>query len=315
MDDRGILGLGEAQGKGKTGIVNDLPITNSTAKALRRARHLLESIEFVNSIFALPFAYAGALLGTRGVPSLHDLAWITVAMVGARSMALALNRIIDYRYDVRNPNLKMRPTVTGKVGLKEMWAVTFVSSALLLVAALNLNVLAVKLLPVALAVLVGYSFTKRFTWLCHLVLGAALACAPAGAWIAVTGRIEFGAVTLAAAVALWIAGFDVVYACGDVEFDKSMGLQSIPRRFGVKAAVAIAGLFRAGTVAALALTGLLMGLGPAYWTGLALATAFLVYQQTIVFPAHLKGVNPTFYRVNGIFSIVMFVSILVDVIF
>lgn len=306
---------GDRRGKGKNAIVNDLPITNSAAKALRRARHLLESIEFVNSIFALPFAYAGALLGARGVPSLHDLAWITVAMVGARSMALALNRIIDYRYDIRNPNLQMRPTVTGKVRMREMWAVTFVSAALLLVAALNLNALAVKLLPAALAVLIGYSFTKRFTWLCHLILGVALACAPVGAWIAVTGRIEFAAVTLGAAVALWIAGFDVIIACGDVEFDKSMGLHSIPQRFGVKATLAIAGLFRVGAVAALALMGLLMGLGPAYWIGLALATAFLVYQQIVVFPAHLKGVNSTFYRINGVFSIVMFVFILIDVVF
>jgi 4-hydroxybenzoate polyprenyltransferase len=282
---------------------------NSKPSRPSRIRVVLEMIKFEHSVFALPFALTGALLAARygraegGWPSLRQLAWIVVAMVGARSAAMTMNRIIDLRYDRENPRTAGRALPTGALSLGFAWAFTFGSAAALVIAAWQLNRLALELSPVALAVLFLYSYTKRFTTWSHLVLGFCLGISPAAAWIAVTGSLDVRMVILCAAVTLWVGGFDVLYACQDLEFDRKAGLFSVPKRFGIGRALQIA----RGMHVAMAL--LLVWLAASFalpwpaWAGIAVVAALLSYEHSLVRPNDLGRLNAAFFTVNGYISL------------
>jgi 4-hydroxybenzoate polyprenyltransferase len=279
---------------------------------LSKLKALLENIEFANSIYALPFAYMGAILAARGLPTWHDLLWITVAMVGARSAALALNRVIDLEIDKRHPRFTERPMVTGVITVAEMIGFTLLSFTLLLVAAWNLNPLCVKLLPLGILPLTAYSYMKRISWTCHLVLGVALAAAPVGAWIAVTGTVELPAILLGGAIMMWIAGFDIIYGSLDIDFDRANGLHSIPARFGLVNGLRISTGLHVLCIMLLMSVGVVYKLGIFYYIGVALAAVVLIYQHTIVTPNDLSRVNGKFFLKNGLVSIFIFVLTLID---
>lgn len=279
---------------------------------MRKLKALLVNIEFTNSIFALPFAYMGAILAARGMPSWHDLGWITMAMVGGRSAALALNRVIDLEIDKRHPRFTERPMVTGAITVAEMLVFIAASFGLLFWAARNLNPLCVKLLPFAVLPLFMYSYMKRISWTCHLVLGIALAAAPVGAWIAITGTIELPAILLGGAIMVWIAGFDIIYGSLDIDFDRNNGLHSIPSRFGLINGLRISAVLHVLSVMLLLSVGLLYKLGVFYYVGVGLAAVVLLYQHTIVTPKDLSKVNGAFFLKNGLVSIFVFLLTLID---
>lgn len=266
----------------------------------------LDNIAFSHSIFALPFAYSGAVLASHGLPSSHDLLWVTVAMVGARSAALALNNFIDLKYDKIHPRFTKRPMVTGAV--KPWEAVLFIAASLGLfwLAALNLHPLARLLWPLAVVPLALYPYMKRFSWACHLVLGLALAGAPIGAWIAIRGDLSLPAALLGLAVGIWIAAFDVIYGCQDVGFDKAHGLHSMPVRFGIPGALCLSKGMHVVSIAGFAAVGLLYGLGWFYYLGVALAAALLIYQHSIVKPDDFSKVTQRYFMRNGLVGILIF---------
>jgi 4-hydroxybenzoate polyprenyltransferase len=285
---------------------------NGRSLALGKLKALLVNIEFANTIFALPFAYMGAVLAVRGIPSLHDLTWITVAMVGARSAALALNRVIDLEIDKRNPRYTDRPMVTGAITVGEMIIFIMASFGLLFWAAWNLNPLCVKLLPLGVLPLMVYSYMKRISWTCHLVLGVALAAAPVGAWIAVTGAIGFPAILLGGAVMTWIAGFDILYGSLDINFDRANGLYSIPAHFGLEKGLYISIVLHVVSLILLLLVGLVCKLGVFYYIGVVLAAAILVYQHRIVTPEDLSKVNRKLFLNNSLVSTCIFLLTLIE---
>jgi 4-hydroxybenzoate polyprenyltransferase len=272
-----------------------------------RVRTVLEMIKFEHSVFALPFALTGALLAARftshGWPTWRQLLWIVVAMVSARSAAMTINRIADLQYDKENPRTKMRALATGALGVGFAWMFTFVAIALFVVAAWQLNPLALKLSPVALAILFFYSFTKRFTNWSHLFLGFALGISPAAAWIAVTGHLDLRMLILCGAVTLWVGGFDVLYACQDVEFDQSAGLFSIPKRFGVATALWIARAMHVGVIVLLAWLAASFALPWPAWTGIAVVGALLAYEHSLVKANDLSKLDAAFFAMNGYISI------------
>jgi 4-hydroxybenzoate polyprenyltransferase len=274
-----------------------------------RIRTVLEMIKFEHSVFALPFALTAALLAARyagrpsGWPTLRQILWIVAAMVGARSAAMTMNRIADLHYDRLNPRTKERPLVTGALSLRFAWAFALISSAVLVIAAWQLNRLALELSPVALAVLFFYSYTKRFTSWSHLVLGFCLGMSPAAAWIAITGSLDLRMLILCAAVTLWVAGFDVLYACQDIEFDKQVGLYSIPKRFGVAAALGIARGMHALMVALLAWLAASFALAWPAWAGIAVVALLLAYEHSLVKANDLSRINAAFFTVNGYISL------------
>jgi 4-hydroxybenzoate polyprenyltransferase len=272
-----------------------------------RIRTVLEMIKFEHSVFALPFALVGALLAARagGATWLtgRQLLWIIVAMIGARSAAMTMNRIADLHYDGLNPRTQNRPLVTGALSLSFAWVFTLISSAVLVIAAWQLNRLALELSPVALAVLFFYSYTKRFTSWSHFVLGFCLGMSPAAAWIAVRGSLDGRMLILCAAVTLWVGGFDVLYACQDVEFDKRAGLYSIPKRFGVPAALKIARAMHIVMVALLAWLALSFRLPWPAWTGIGVVASLLAYEHSLVKPNDLSKINAAFFTVNGYISL------------
>ncbi len=274
---------------------------------MSRIRTVLEMIKFEHSVFALPFALVGALLAARagGTAWLtwRQLVWIIVAMVGARSAAMTMNRIADLHYDRLNPRTQNRPLVTGTLSLSFAWGFTLISSAALVVAAWQLNPLALELSPVALAVLFFYSYTKRFTAWSHFVLGFCLGMSPAAAWIAVRGSLDWRMLILCAAVTLWVGGFDVLYACQDVEFDQRVGLYSIPRRFGVAGALAIARAMHVLMVALLAWLAWSFRLAWPAWAGIGVVAALLAYEHSLVKPNDLSKMNAAFFMVNGYISL------------
>jgi 4-hydroxybenzoate polyprenyltransferase len=271
-----------------------------------RIRTVLEMIKFEHSIFALPFALTGALLAARARfhswPSLRQVLWIVVAMVAARSAAMTINRIVDLRYDSRNPRTKTRALATGALSISFAWTFTLVVVAVFFVAAWQLNALALKLAPVALAILFFYSYTKRFTSWSHLFLGFALGISPAAAWIAVTGSFDWRMLILCAAVTLWAGGFDVLYACQDVEFDREAGLFSVPKRFGIAKALLIARAMHAGVVVLLSWLAMSFGLPWPAWAGIAVVAALLGYEHSLVNANDLSKVNAAFFTVNGYIS-------------
>jgi 4-hydroxybenzoate polyprenyltransferase len=272
-----------------------------------RIRTLLEMIKFEHSVFALPFALVGALLaaraGGRQWPTWQQILWIIVAMVGARSAAMTMNRIADLHYDRLNPRTQARPLVTGQLSLRFAWFFTFLSAAVLVFAAARLNRLALELSPVALVVLLFYSYTKRFTAWSHLVLGFCLGMSPAAAWIAIRGSLDWRMLILCAAVTLWVGGFDVLYACQDVEFDRTVGLYSIPRRFGIARALWMARAMHVLMAALLVWLAWIFALAWPAWAGVAVVAALLAYEHSLVKPHDLSKINAAFFTVNGYISL------------
>lgn len=273
------------------------------ARGLRAVAATLSMIKFQHTFFALPFAFTGALLAAGGLPSGRVLGWILGAMVGARSAAMVFNRIADLELDRRNPRTIGRPLVTGELSLGFAWSALAAGVTLFLVSAAMLNRLALILAPPALALILSYSYAKRLTWLTHLHLGASLGLAPLGAWVAVRGDLAPAPFLLAGAVMLWVAGFDVLYACQDVEFDHRHGLRSIPARFGIPRSLAISSALHAATVVLLvALPLSAPGLGVAFLLGVAGTAALLAYEHRLVRPGDLSRVNQAFFQVNGCVS-------------
>jgi 4-hydroxybenzoate polyprenyltransferase len=271
-----------------------------------RVHTVLEMIKFEHSVFALPFALVGALLAARGagsLPTLWQIFWIVVAMVGARSAAMTMNRIADLEYDRRNPRTAMRALSTGELSVGFAWAFTLLGAALLVVAAWQLNPLALKLSPVALAVLFFYSYTKRFTTWAHFVLGFCLGMSPAAAWIAIRGSLDGRMLILCAAVTLWVGGFDVLYACQDIEFDKRAGLYSIPKKFGVAGALRIARAMHIVMIGLLVWLALSFHVGWPAWAGIAVVASLLVYEHSLVKPDDLSKIDAAFFTVNGYISL------------
>jgi 4-hydroxybenzoate polyprenyltransferase len=269
---------------------------------------VLEMIKFEHSIFALPFALTGALLAARygqgqAWPSLRQILWIVVAMVGARSAAMTVNRIVDINYDRANPRTSNRALATGALSVGFAWVFTFVSAAVLVIAAWRLNRLALELSPLALAVLFLYSYTKRFTMWSHLVLGFCLGMSPAAAWIAISGALDPRILILCAAVTLWVGGFDVLYACQDLDFDRRAGLYSVPKRFGIARALTIARVMHVVMVALLAWLAASFRLPWPAWTGIAVIAALLAYEHSLVHAGDLRRLNAAFFAVNGYISL------------
>jgi len=283
-----------------------------------KVKIFLEMIKFEHTIFALPFAFMGALLGsvvTNGeLPSWGQIGWIIVAMVGARSAAMGLNRLIDKAIDQKNPRTANRALPAGLLTTGEVIIFILFSFALLFVATLNLSRLAAQLLPVAVFMLVFYSYTKRFTWACHLVLGLTLALAPLGGWVAVTGSINLAAIVLYVSVAFWTAGFDVIYACQDAEHDRKEGLYSIPSRFGIGPALQIARIFHIITAAGLLSLFLITELSWWYLVGLVVSYVILFYEHSIVSPNDLSRLNTAFFTMNGALSVVVFCFTFLDLV-
>lgn len=272
-------------------------------------RITLEMIKIEHSLFALPFAFLGAVLAARGVPSGWQIAWITVAMVGARSTAMAFNRIADKDYDARNPRTKMRAIPAGMLSSGFAWGFTVISAAIFLIAAAMLNRLTLFLSPVALASIVLYSYMKRWTLLSHLALGWCLAIAPTGAWIAVRGAIDSPIpLLLSLVVMFWTAGFDVLYACQDFEFDRREGLYSIPARFGIARSLWISRALHAGAFAALVALYFLTNLGPIALVGVIATGAMLIYQHTLVRADDLSRLNAAFFTTNAFVSVILFIT-------
>jgi 4-hydroxybenzoate polyprenyltransferase len=263
-------------------------------------------IRFAHTIFALPFALLSTLLAAGGVPSLPTLFWILVAMVGARSAAMSFNRIVDRGIDARNPRTASRELPAGILSVRFAALFSAVSAALFVLAAAQLNRLCLLLSPVALAVVLGYSLTKRFTSLSHLVLGLSLAIAPVGAWIAVTGAFALLPVVLALAVVFWVAGFDVLYSLQDETFDREQGLRSLPAQLGNRRALLLSALFHAAALALLFGTFVLARGGLLFGLGVVLAGAFLVRQHAIVRPGDLSRVDAAFFTANGWLSVIFF---------
>jgi len=276
---------------------------------LQNTRVTLEMIKWEHSIFALPFALAGAMLAAGGLPTAWQLTWIVVAMVTARSAAMAFNRIIDSEYDASNPRTKMRALPAGLLTKQFVGAFVILSCVAFIFAAAQLNRLCLYLSPVALALLLLYSYTKRFTRWSHLVLGFADAIPPAAAWIAVRGTLDWRILPLVAAVTFWVGGFDVLYACQDYDFDCQAGLHSIPRYVGIKNALLIAQLFHLVAVAFLTWTSYLFGLGVLGWLAVVLFGALLVYEHSLVEHDDLSKLNAAFFTTNGFVSVLYFLFI------
>jgi 4-hydroxybenzoate polyprenyltransferase len=281
---------------------------------LKSLRTTLEMIKIEHTLFALPFAFLGAVLAARGLPSAYQIIWITVAMVGARSAAMAFNRLADREIDAANPRTAMRALPAGLLSTQFVGLFTLVSAAIFFLAAYMLNQLTLLLSPIALASVLLYSYTKRFTSLSHLVLGWCLSIAPTGAWIAVRGAIDSPVpLLLSLAVMLWTAGFDVIYACQDYEFDLNAGLHSIPQKLGIAKALWIARALHLGMFAALFAVYILSGL---HWLGLVgvIATAvLLIYQHSIVKATDLSRLNAAFFTTNAFVSVILFVTVAADI--
>ncbi len=266
-------------------------------------------IKFEHSIFALPFALTGALLAARathqpprGWPSIRQVLWIIVAMVAARSAAMTMNRIADLRYDRENPRTKQRALATGALTLQFAWFFTLAAVTAFLLAAWRLNSLALKLAPLAIAILFFYSFTKRFTNWSHLFLGFALGISPAAAWIAITGGLDWRMLILCAAVTLWVGGFDVLYACQDVDYDQHAGLFSVPKKFGIANALVIARGMHIGVIALLAWLAFSFGLPWPAWAGVAVVASLLAYEHSLLKADDLSKLDAAFFTVNGYIS-------------
>lgn len=281
--------------------------------ALRYTKLFASLVKIEHTVFALPFAYVGAFLAVDGVPSAHDLLWVTIAMVGARSLAMALNRLIDAGIDARNPRTQGRELPSGALVPWQVVLFCLGSLALFLVAVYQLEPIVRWLWPIPVIGFVVYPYLKRATWLCHFWLGAVDGLAPIGAWAAVTNELPWQAWVLGAAVALWIAGFDILYALFDLEVDRAQALHSLPARFGVPAAFLASRLCHVATVVLLVATGLGLSAGPLYWIGVAVVTIVLAYEHSLVSPGDWKRLDTAFFAANGVISIAFFAFVLAEV--
>jgi 4-hydroxybenzoate polyprenyltransferase len=281
--------------------------------ALQYPKLFLSLVKFEHTILALPFAYIGAFLAVDGVPGAADLLWITVAMVGARSLAMALNRLIDAGIDGRNPRTAGRELPRGALRPWHVVLFSLASLAVFLVAVYQLEPIVRWLWPIPVLGFVVYPYLKRVTWLSHAWLGAVDGLAPVGAWAAITNELPWEAWLLGAAVAVWVAGFDVLYALFDLDFDRAHGLHSLPARFGPRAAFAAARACHAATVAFLVLAGLGLEVGVLYWLGVAAVGALLAYEHSLVSPEDTRRLDTAFFTLNGVISVTFFAFVLADV--
>lgn len=269
-------------------------------------------IKVEHSVFALPFALISALVASNGMPSPRHLLWILVAMVAARSCAMAFNRLVDLRFDRLNPRTQKWPLAAGLLSIPFVIVFVLVCTAIFVFAAYRLNPLAFALSPVALFIIFGYSLTKRFTSLSHWFIGLALAIAPAGAWIAIRGKLEVQPVILSLAILFWTAGFDLIYSCQDAEFDRSQNLHSIPSKLGIKAALLIARVCHIITVLLLIGFGITASSGWLYYTGVGFVALLLLYEHMLVNPLDLSRVNEAFFTVNGAVGVLLLLFVSLD---
>ena len=270
---------------------------------------MLEAIKFEHTVFALPFAYIAMVLAAGGWPGWWTVGWITAAMVGGRTCAMAANRVIDRFIDARNPRTAGRHLPQGLLGVGEMRALAATGAVLMFVAAWMLNPLCFALAPLALVFLVGYHYMKRLTWLSHWVLGFTDGIAGAGGWIGVRGAFEAPAFVIWFALTTWIGGFDLIYACQDIEVDRAQGLHSFPARFGVRAALIAARVNHALTALALAALGWQLGLGPLYWVGWLAVAALFAYEHSLVSPRDLSRLDVAFFNVNGYIALIVLAAV------
>jgi 4-hydroxybenzoate polyprenyltransferase len=294
-------------------MVNAVVNTTTESKSITdKIRLFLELIKFEHTIFALPFAYLGMVLAAGGLPTFHQFFWVTIAMASARTLAFAINRLADRRFDATNPRTAKRPSVTGALSTRTITIFAALSLAILALSAALLNPLTLILFPGAVVFLLGYSYTKRFTSLCHWVLGFTDGLAPMGGWIAVRGSAftaeDLPAWLLLFAVTFWISGFDLIYACQDVEHDKREGLYSWPSRYGIASALFLAKANHLLTVLVLVLLGLVAGLGWPYWIGLVITAGLLYYENSIVKPNDLSRLNIAFLNLNSYVAVTLFVG-------
>lgn len=283
---------------------------------VKKLKIFLEMIKFEHTLFALPFAYMGAVLGAvvslDRLPTWVEIGWITLAMIGARSAAMGLNRLIDRTIDLRNPRTQGRAIPAGLLSLTEVLLFIVASFGILFLATFNLSSLAVKLLPIAVFFLVFYSYTKRFTWFCHLILGLTIALAPMGGWVAVTGTTNWTTFIFYLSIALWTTGFDIVYACQDIEVDRRDGLHSVPARFGIAKALWIARGCHIATAIGLTSLFFITDLSWWYFAGLVVSYAILFYEHAIVNEKDLSRMNTSFFTMNGALSCVVFLFSFID---
>ncbi|MCI5145991.1 MAG: 4-hydroxybenzoate octaprenyltransferase [Candidatus Electrothrix sp. AR3] len=275
---------------------------------LKKIQTLLEMIKFKHTVFAMPFALLGAFLAARGLPSFPVFFWVVIAMVGARTAAMTFNRIVDHRFDAANPRTSKRAIPAGKISMSESWLLVIGSSALFFLACWQLNTMALVIAPFALSLTFIYSLTKRFTWLCHVVLGVALAFSPLGGWVAAAGSLSGYPWVLSLGVLFWVTGFDIIYASQDVEFDRKAGLYSMPATLGRKNAFRLAVFFHVLAFTLFTLTGVLQGLNFVYYLGIALTGGALFYQHLIVNPRDLSKVEMSFFSLNGFIALTLFVA-------
>ncbi|MDD2270928.1 MAG: putative 4-hydroxybenzoate polyprenyltransferase [Desulfuromonadaceae bacterium] len=285
----------------------------TTAKTFAKIGIFLEMIKFTHTIFALPFAFTGALLAAGGFPSLRQTAWIILAMVGARTAAMAMNRLIDAEIDARNPRTAVRAIPAGLIGKGLTFIFIIASVALLLFSAYMLNPLCLALSPIALFFLLLYSYCKRFTSLAHVVLGICLAAAPIGAWVAIRGTIDPPALVLGGVVLFWVAGFDILYALQDLDFDRAAGLHSIPVLLGVKGSLWAARIFHVIMIALLVTLYNLMALGPVFLSGIVVTSAMLLYEHRLLKDGDLTKLDAAFFNMNGYISVAIVLFTAADI--
>jgi 4-hydroxybenzoate polyprenyltransferase len=292
-----------------------------TTRVAGKTRIFLDAIKFEHTIFALPFAYLGMVLASRGHhgwPGLDKLIWITLAMAGARTLAMTLNRLIDAGIDARNPRTANRAMPRKLLGTREMALYSLIAAAVLAFSAWQLNPLCLKLTPVALICLVGYSYTKRFTWLCHFALGLTDGIAPMGGWLAINPTVSWANWAppgmLALAVAFWVGGFDLIYACQDIAFDRAHGLYSIPSRFGPARALQLSELLHGASVGLLAAVGGILGLAWPFWIAVGAASWLLIWEHRLVHPDDFSKLDIAFFNINGYIAVSVFAFALLAVV-
>jgi len=269
-------------------------------------------IKFSHSIFALPFAFTSAIIAASGIPDLTKIVLIVIAMVGARSGAMGLNRVIDREIDSANPRTEGREIPRGDISVFAAALLVIVSFVILVLAAYMLNPLCLKLSPVAIVVLIIYSYTKRFTWMSHFVLGLSISAAPLGAWMAVKGSFDIDIIPMVIAVIFWLAGFDVLYALQDIDFDKKYGLYSIPKRFGISKSIYLSRIFHITSFLLLLANGIIFKLGGLYWTGMFLTAGLFLYEHSLIKVDDLRKLDIAFFNMNGYISVTVFIFTLMD---